>query len=326
MKRIIKRVIPNNAWRILKSTREVITLISCFKYDLSRFYHFYGGLNRHNQSTIASWLLQDCHRIEKGLSLAEFRFGFGKDVISRIIFNYEILDKKNEFGKSIENITKNALNSYHQVHISNGEKHPFYNDDRFNNIIVDFSDFNHSRNINVESNNGFRALLNSRMSIRAFSDQKVGNELLDEAISMAALSPSVCNRQHWRVHRFDGKDMEAILKLQNGNGSFRKHIHQILVVTSDLGYFVTPMERYQQYIDGGIFSANLLNALQDLGVYSCALNWSSKPMLDKKLHCLKLFPEQESVIMIIAYGYPLNAGVNACLSKRLDSEAILTIN
>lgn len=326
MKDLIKNIIPESIWSILKNIREFFILIKCYAYDFSRYYKFYSGFRRDNQTSIVSWLLQDCHRIEKGITLENFRSGFGKAVIERILVNYQKVNKKTDLGIEISEMVENTLAAYDSVHIKTKATHPFHSNNNFIEVVKNKKNDISTRHLKLDADNSFQSLLNVRMSIRSFSNECVSNKILEKAVSMAVLSPSVCNRQHWRVHSYTGNKMKSILELQNGNASFREHIHQILVVTSDLGYFVTPMERYQQYIDGGIFSANLLNSLQSHSVYSCALNWSSLPAIDRKLHNLNLFPKEESVIMIIAYGYPLSSDTVSCLSTKLKLNNFLTVH
>src|SRR3546814_1994141 len=72
-------------------------------------------------------------------------------------------------------------------------------------------------------------------------------------------------------------DLEIIdraLSLQNGNRGFGHEIPCLLILCTDLSAFDTAGERYQHWIDGGMFSMSLVWALHALGYSSCCLNWS----------------------------------------------------
>ena len=48
----------------------------------------------------------------------------------------------------------------------------------------------------------------------------------------------------------------------------------LLIIAMDLKAFVPAHERYQHWIDGGMFSMSIIYALHSLGLSSCCLNWS----------------------------------------------------
>ena len=83
-------------------------------------------------------------------------------------------------------------------------------------------------------------------------------------------SPSACNRQAWHVYHSDSDEVKlAVLKEQSGNKGFGDKIPNLLIVASDLKAFMPAEERYQHWIDGGMFSMSLVYAFHSLGVASC---------------------------------------------------------
>ncbi|MBM4515639.1 hypothetical protein GS432_01350 [Rhodococcus hoagii] len=60
----------------------------------------------------------------------------------------------------------------------------------------------------------------------------------------------------------------------------------------------------QVFIDGGLFSMNLVHGLLARGVGTCCLNWSVDAPQDAKLRRALNLPPHEVVIMMIALGYP----------------------
>jgi nitroreductase len=153
----------------------------------------------------------------------------------------------------------------------------------------------------VELENLYRV----RRSFRNYSEQPVEFKIIEKAIRLAQLSPSVCNRQASKVYVVSEKKMilEA-LSYQNGNKGFGHMASNLLVVTSDIRSFADATERNQPFVDGGLFAMSLLYALQAQGVVSCCLNWCLPAAKDKQFHEYSGIPENERIIMFIAIGYP----------------------
>jgi hypothetical protein len=109
-----------------------------------------------------------------------------------------------------------------------------------------------------------------------------------------------------------------VLAFQNGNRGFGDQVNKVIVVTTDLQAFVTPGERNQCWIDGGMFSMSLIHALHSLGVATCCLNWSVEMDIDRAMRVSAGIPECEAVIMLIAIGhYPAHLRVAQSARKRL---------
>src|SRR3546814_20513526 len=90
-----------------------------------------------------------------------------------------------------------------------------------------------------------------------------------EAVELALHSPSVCNRQASYVYCLQSREIiDRALSLQNGNRGFGHEIPCLLILCTDLSAFDTAGERYQHWIDGGMFSMSLVWALHALGYSS----------------------------------------------------------
>jgi nitroreductase len=147
------------------------------------------------------------------------------------------------------------------------------------------------------------AFFGKRYSVRHFDPAPVDPALIHRAVGMAQKAPSVCNRQSGRVHVLvsDVKKTQA-LRYQNGNRGFEV-IPVVLVITSDLRCFLEPSERYQAWIDGGLFAMSLNYALHSLGLGACMLNWSVDAPTDAAMRAANAIPEHESIIMMMAVGH-----------------------
>jgi len=156
----------------------------------------------------------------------------------------------------------------------------------------------------------------SRYSVRDFKNKSVDNEIIYRALSLAAKTPSVCNRQAWHVYHLDTRSqIDLALSLQNGNKGFGHEVPCLLLITADLSAFDTANERYQHWIDGGMYAMSVVFSLHSLGLASCCLNWDQGPINDMRLRTLLPLKDHHTVIMMIAVGYP-NDEIKVCYSAR----------
>ncbi len=163
----------------------------------------------------------------------------------------------------------------------------------------------------------------SRYSLREFSDAPIPAQELRRALEMAMKSPSACNRQSWHVYHLDGDLAQQALAFQDGNRGFGHKIKDLLIITTDLRAFVSPRERYQHWIDGGMFSMSLILALHSIGIASCCLNWSQSGRADINFRKVIRIDPQHTVMMMLAIGYP-NEQNTVCASARRPIEEIYT--
>lgn len=172
----------------------------------------------------------------------------------------------------------------------------------------------------------YEEFFNARFSIRQFSDLEVEIELIKKSINIARKTPSVCNRQGWKAHVYTNKtEIEQILQYQNGNRGFTDSINKLIITTADLSSSFGIGERNQGYVDGGMFSMSLVNALHSKGLGTCCLNCSINSKVDKKLRKIAKIPESESIIMMIAVGH-LPEKLNVASSVRKNLNKILMIH
>ncbi len=73
----------------------------------------------------------------------------------------------------------------------------------------------------TSAHDSFAQLALARRSVRDFADAPVPNDALREAVRLAQLSPSACNRQPCRVYAVtESARMAELLEYQNGNRGF----------------------------------------------------------------------------------------------------------
>lgn len=167
------------------------------------------------------------------------------------------------------------------------------------------------------------SFFNSRYSLRDFSDAKVPMEVVERATTLAMKAPSACNRQPWAIYYTNDPELrDSALKYQSGNRGFGHKVPMLLVIASDLRAFMPGQERYQHWIDGGIFSMSLILSLHSLGLGSCCLNWSQSAPQDKAFRSVFGIADQHTIIMMLAVGWPKEDNT-VCVSGRRPIDEVL---
>lgn len=164
----------------------------------------------------------------------------------------------------------------------------------------------------------------SRHSIRHFSDDEdVDEDDVLEAIRMAQKTPSVCNRQAWRVRLFHDEDAKAkALKHQAGNRGFGDQIPLLLAITCDIQNYLHVGERNQAYVDGGMFAMSLVYALHAQGFGTCCLNWGKYRRQDLRAKRALRIPDTETIVMFMAVGH-LPELLKVARSSRYDVDEMV---
>lgn len=296
--------------RIVCGVRDRVSLIRAYRYDW-RVYQTYSGLFRPNdRGVVEAQIIKAYHRIEKGLSIAEPRPGFGKDAAKTVMQSVE--HYINRFGPN--HTTQRAMTTLSEYVLFN--KRCGYDVKWLEPQLALLS----ARSPGNETAGGtrrmtrdeilaasdldLRAFFANRYSIRQFSTEPVSDESISQAVLMAKKSPSVCNRESGCVFvATDPGQKAALLALQNGNRGFGELADRIFVITSRMDTFLTTGERYQCWIDGGLFAMSLIYALHSLGIGSCCLNWSVEPEADLAIKRIRGVPQDHAVVMLLAVGH-----------------------
>ncbi|MBU1363490.1 MAG: nitroreductase family protein [Gammaproteobacteria bacterium] len=258
-------------------------------------------------------LLFQYHKLEKGLCMPGPKRFFGYDPATSTL---ELLDAWRQRGYSTDNpIYQGAFEALHayrerieQTYPDNVELLTSKIDTELAKNQIRFPQLKtpvpFGAEISEQAIGEFECLVQARRSVRSYQLRPVPNEIVIRAIQSAQLSPSACNRQPCRVHVYaERKRIDELLSLQNGNRGFGHTAPLLLVLTAEASCFFDASERYEPYIDGGLFGMSLLLSLQAQGISSCCLNWCVEPMQDIKAHECGDIPSSERIIMYIAAGY-----------------------
>ena len=145
----------------------------------------------------------------------------------------------------------------------------------------------------------------SRHSMRQFDSKIINIEDIKKAIKIAQKAPTACNRQASKVYLYTDKEINAALgELIAGNTGFQQEVQNYLVVTADVSAFYDTFERNQVYVEAGLFSMALVEALHYYGIGSCILQNGEYYKKNRKFKDIcKNIPENERIILFVAIGY-----------------------
>ena len=129
-----------------------------------------------------------------------------------------------------------------------------------------------------------------------------------------------------RVYAFNHYDtVQTLLEYQAGNAGFRPEIRTLFIVTADMAQMNLIGERYQGWIDGGIFAQTLALAIHAEGLGACFLNWSVEKEVDMALRAKVGIPDNELVITFMSAGH-LKDSFRVPVSPRKPLDMVLALN
>lgn len=335
-KKWIWRITPDFTHRWLRNVFFAFRMLPNVWYDTRRYF-IYSGINKsyQYQGEQAARITMAYHQLEKGLSYAAPRPGFGRDVVARLLGAVEPFVARYGFIAPATTAL-GVLNAYVTFNESAGVDMAALKT-RIAGLSKDGLDVLAScseggaipvsrAELEAKRAAGFKEFFNSRYSVRHFSGGFIPEADIEEAIRIAQKTPSVCNRQTWKVHAYSKKaDMERLLAIQSGSRGFGEQASTVLVVTCDLTCFVDVSERYQAWIDGGMFSMSVCLAFHALGYGTCCLNWSKERGDDIALRKVTSLKPEEQVIMMIAVG-TLPDHFNVAYSARRPLDEVLQVH
>ncbi len=328
----IQLALPMWAIDLVSSARLILGIVPNYAYDIGRFLRYSASIAPNaTRAKLESLLIKDYHRLEKGMALPNPRSDFGKLVIRRIM---ERLPKYAcGFGWDAHCSTVvNVVRSYIEFRAARGE--PTTEIEEWLGAMEGLSSTSGQHTdggiLMVDSSALARAtsidfdgFAKARHSVRCFTGRKLDDQVIRDAVETARYSPSVCNRQSWKVHSYaTPEEIEQLLEYQNGNRGFGQLISHLLVVSSDLRTFEGVGERNQCYVDGGLFCMLLALALHAQGVGTCFLNWSVTGRTDRKFKRAASIEGNETIVTLMAVGeFPTRFPV--AQSPRRPTEEIL---
>lgn len=163
-----------------------------------------------------------------------------------------------------------------------------------------------------------RKLFSTRHSVRDFSDRSIARETLLQAVQLALLCPSACNRQPFKVYVLEGKYREE----QWPENLY--HADKYLVITGEINAF--GQSEYGDWVVGAtIFATYLLLALHALGIGTCMkkkdLHFGSPYNDFLRKNCQ--IPRNEKIVLEIAAGYYKDVFSVACSNRKSARDVVV---
>ena len=276
-------------------------------------------------------IIIEAHTIEKGLSLSDPKLLFGKDKIRFVMAALSRYDIRHSPVPA--HMSLGALDAYVNFHARAGMTDPLLDE------IAGYLKTWEARlprpwkggtrdySFNGHPPGTLQTLMASRSSIRTLRPTPLAPDQILEAIAIAQLAPSQCNRQSSRVHAYqDPARIKELLALQGGSRGFAESVGNLFVVSSEICAWGGPGQRNQGYVDGALFAMCLLLACRSMGWGACPLNLAIDHKTETAIRRAGGIPAGERLIMMIAFGEPLAPETRVAFSPRRPAAEIATLH
>lgn len=252
-------------------------------------------------------LRRNIHRIEKGLLMKNRRRVFALDYIVETVEMFKCISLNTNDDIQLQ-WAYDVLNEYFsvtdEVPVIKKAKLKFKLIEQPNVVTHNFIPYQNKEN-SVDYYESFKALVHQRKSIRFFDKNRIPERSkVDEAVTLAGLAPSSCNRQPFQFRIIDDPShVKKVAVLPGGTKGFAEEIAAMIVVVGQMNVSPTLADRHLMYVDGSLASMSLMLALESMGIGSCPLNWPEDKKKDDQVAKLLGLKGYERPIMMIAYGY-----------------------
>lgn len=304
----------SKAKEFLKKQAQKIRLIYLASLDIRRFSRnaaFSMFDDKYEQLTAR--IMYNVHAIEKGLSHeTHFRAGFGKKALSTLndtLVIYEQAGYSKEHYPYVQGLA--IYQRYKEAHEKLNEDTSFLKEivnEKFLESASVVKETAGLRKVTLEekSNNfekSFYELAQGRVSVREFSGEPIDVTKVYRAIENAEKTPSVCNRQGWSVYLIQEKNLiKKVLFHQRGFKGYGHLPEVLLAITVSNNTFLSPVERNEAFVDGGLFSMSVLYGLEYESLASVPLNAMMNSKDEKAIRKIIDIEDSEQIIMFIAIG------------------------
>jgi nitroreductase len=316
LKGFLKFCVPPFIRRGLRHTRRRTELILWAWYDLCRFWDSaQDGRSAESLERRKADCLRLIHSLEKAATLPHCRYPFGLKKVALLEAMVSALpeDPGTAFYRQY---VQSAVTAVRQS--NRDSRPPAFLSGNFPSPGLPGSVFSSLAEAEF--------FFTSRHSCRNFAAGPIPTEILEEITRWAQAAPSVCNRQGGRVRYISQPALrDRVLALQNGNQGFGGQIPVVAVVSCDLRILIDNTERNQGWIDGALFAMTLVWCAHARGLGTCFLNWCRAPAQDRDLRRLLEIPPSESIITLLALGFPSTEARHAPSWRRPLAEVLPSI-
>jgi nitroreductase len=285
--------------------------------------------------TSSSSLLRNIHRLEKGLIMRPRREIFGLAYIEQLVGCYTRALKETDPDKRVSvgelKWSYDVLKAYFTVTGSDSLL------DRLRSQFLELpavpeqagryaarSWTPYARDLEMPPSVAYADLLElayRRRSVRWFLPKPVPRDLIEQAVAVAAQSPSACNRQPFEFRVFDDQELvQQVSSLPGGTDGFNHNFPMIIVVLGRLRNYFDERDRHLIYIDGSLAAMSFVLAVETLGLSSCCINWPDYPEREQRARVVLNLDPDERPVMFIAVGYPDPEGLVPYSEKKPNDQ------
>ncbi|WP_262110853.1 nitroreductase family protein [Aeromonas sp. Marseille-Q5825] len=334
IKYIIKKLIGSNGIKKISDVRNFRLLLSNFINDFNLYLKHSTVFNQHGLHKVECQLILDYHSVEKGLLFSKTKPRFAQQRIQNLHPSLSLNLIKENVNRSQIRVAYQVMCEYYELHqrmrvdISDYYTQAQYIE--YKDILGNYYSEEFKGAIDYQRDDfyssvsaDFLCFSNSRKSVREYTGELVPAALIEQSISLALNTPSVCNRQACKVYLLEDKErIDKLLAIQGGLTGYTENINQVLLLTVDRNYFYTVGERNQLYIDGGMFLMNMLYALHFYKIANCPANWGKLIQEEKLLTGIVDISESEKIICVIPIGIAKDK-FRVTLSQRRELNEVL---
>ena len=334
IKAVVKKMLGAGGLEKINYARNYRLLASNSIKDFKLYLKHSTVFNQDGFNKIECQLILDYHSVEKGLLFKKTKPRFAQQRILNLHPSLALAVIKNSVSRSQIRVAYQVMCEYYELHQQLGVNISDYYTpaqyENYKNILGDAYTSKFKGAINYQKddfyaqvNADFVTFSSSRKSVRDYTGELVPSSLIEQAITLALNTPSVCNRQACKVYLLEDKArIDKLLTIQGGLTGYTKNITQVLLLTVDRNYFYTVGERNQFYIDGGMFLMNMLYALHFYKIANCPANWGKLIQEEKKLAGIVDLLESEKIICVIPIGVAKDE-FRVTLSQRRELNEVL---
>ncbi|MBN2668517.1 MAG: nitroreductase family protein [Bacteroidales bacterium] len=155
----------------------------------------------------------------------------------------------------------------------------------------------------------FSELVNTRQSVRQYSNKPIDRTLIAEIVESCRLAPSASNSQPWKLIIVDEPQLknevaEATYSKAVSFNKFAPQAQAIAVIVIEKPRLITQVggflkNREFPLIDIGIIAEHFCLQAAELGIGTCMLGWFN----EKKIKNLLKIPKSKRIGLVITLGY-----------------------
>lgn len=255
-------------------------------------------------------IIRNVHRIEKGLSMRDRRPVFAERYIREVVgdlvtaWDPEVTDEQLRWAVDVVAEYFDVVNRTELISEAEAEFRKFLSE-------IDYSPGGRVPFPRRDLGNApvqpeaMYDLAVRRTSTRWFNQRKVPREEVDAALEVAMQSPSACNRQSYVYRLYDNPELiDEISSLAIGASGYKDNIPCLAVIVGKQRAYFNDRDKHVIYIDASLSAMALQFALETRGLASCCINWPAIPRKEKEMDELLGLDCDESVVMLMAIGYP----------------------